>query len=121
TPVLELLPAIRRAVPKMTVLIDSGFRRGSDVFKALALGADCVGLGTQLVVACAAAGQDGVRHMLHLLQDELERVMCRTGSPTVNNIERSVLHMPASPPCVTRSCSRRGLESSRRRARPSFG
>jgi isopentenyl diphosphate isomerase/L-lactate dehydrogenase-like FMN-dependent dehydrogenase len=95
TPVLELLPAVRKAVPEMTVLIDSGFRRGSDVFKALALGADGVGLGTQLVVACAAAGRDGVRRMMNLLQEELERVMCLTGSTTVQDIEPSVLHLPA--------------------------
>jgi 4-hydroxymandelate oxidase len=94
TPVLELLPAIRKAVPQMTVLIDSGFRRGSDVFKALALGADCVGMGTQLVVACAAAGRDGVRRMMLILQEELERVLCLTGSPTIDEIERSVLHLP---------------------------
>jgi 4-hydroxymandelate oxidase len=94
TPVLELLPAIRNALPDTTILIDSGFRRGSDVFKALALGADCVALGTQLVVACAAAGREGVRRMMQLLQEELERVMCLTGSTTISAIEPSVLHMP---------------------------
>ena len=94
TPVLEVLPAIRKAVPEMTILVDSGFRRGVDAFKALALGADCVGLGTQLVVACAAAGRDGVRHMMRLLQEELERVMCLTGCPTVSAIQPSILHVP---------------------------
>jgi isopentenyl diphosphate isomerase/L-lactate dehydrogenase-like FMN-dependent dehydrogenase len=93
-PVLELLPSIRKAVPDMTVLIDSGFRRGADVFKALALGAHGVGMGTQLVVACAAAGRDGVRRMMTILQEELERVMCLTGSPTVREIDPSVLHLP---------------------------
>jgi 4-hydroxymandelate oxidase len=94
TPILELLPAIRKALPDMTILVDSGFRRGSDVFKALALGADCVGLGTQLVVACAAAGRSGVRRMMQLLQEELERVMCLTGSEAVSAIDPSVLHLP---------------------------
>jgi 4-hydroxymandelate oxidase len=94
TPVLELLPAIRKALPDMTILVDSGFRRGSDVFKALALGADGVGLATQLVVACAAAGREGVRRMMELLQEELERVMCLTGSETISAIEPSVLHLP---------------------------
>jgi 4-hydroxymandelate oxidase len=92
TPVLEALPTIRTAVPEMTILVDSGFRRGSDVFKALALGADCVCLGTQLVVACAAAGRDGVRRMMQLLQEELERIMSLTGCPTVGAMEPSVLH-----------------------------
>ncbi len=94
TPILELLPAIRNALPDITILVDSGFRRGSDVFKALALGADCAGRGTQLVVACAAAGRDGVRRVMQLLQEELERVMCLTGSATISAIQPSVLHLP---------------------------
>jgi isopentenyl diphosphate isomerase/L-lactate dehydrogenase-like FMN-dependent dehydrogenase len=94
TPILEMLPSIRKALPEMTILVDSGFRRGSDVFKALALGADCVGVGTQLVVACAAAGRDGVRRMMQLLREELERVMCLTGSENISAIEPSVLHLP---------------------------
>lgn len=93
-PVLELLPPIREAVPEMTILVDSGFRRGADVFKALALGADAVGLGSQLVVGCAAAGRDGVRRMVSILQEELERVMSLTGSATVADIDRSILHLP---------------------------
>jgi isopentenyl diphosphate isomerase/L-lactate dehydrogenase-like FMN-dependent dehydrogenase len=93
-PILEMLPSIRKAVPDMTILVDSGFRRGSDVFKALALGADGVGLGTQLVVACAAAGRDGVRRMMQILQEELERVMCLTGSENISAIDPAVLHLP---------------------------
>jgi 4-hydroxymandelate oxidase len=91
-PILEALPAVRLAVPEMTILVDSGFRRGADVFKALALGADCVGMTTQLVVACAAAGRDGVRSMMLLLQEELQRVMSLTACPTVSEIQRSVVH-----------------------------
>ncbi len=93
-PVLELLPAIRKAAPELIVLADSGFRRGADVFKALGLGAQGVGIGTQLVIACAAAGRDGVRRMMALLQEELERVMCLTGCPTISDIDPSVLHLP---------------------------
>ncbi|HZQ49846.1 MAG TPA: alpha-hydroxy-acid oxidizing protein [Candidatus Dormibacteraeota bacterium] len=93
-PVLEVLPAVRAAVPDLTILVDSGFRRGSDVFKALALGADGVGLGAQLVVGCAAAGREGVRRMMAILQEELERIMSVTGCPTVADIEPSVLHLP---------------------------
>jgi len=93
-PVLEVLQPVRKAVPDMTVLVDSGFRRGADVFKALALGAHGVGLGSQLVVACAAGGRDGVRRMMTILREELERVMCLTGSPTVSDIDPSVLHLP---------------------------
>ena len=91
-PILEALPAVRLAVPEMTILVDSGFRRGADVFKALALGADCVAMTTQLVVACAAGGRDGVRSMMLLLQEELQRVMSLTACPTVLEIQRSVVH-----------------------------
>jgi len=94
TPILELLPAIRKVLPDMTILADSGFRRGSDVFKALALGANGVGLATQLVLACAAGGREGVRRTMELLQEELERVMSLTGSATISAIEPSVLHLP---------------------------
>lgn len=97
TPVLALLPAIREAVPDMTILVDSGFRRGADVFKALALGADAVGMTTQLVVACAAAGRDGVRQMMVLLQDELQRVMSLTGCPSVGAIDGSVVRRVEAP------------------------
>lgn len=93
-PILEVLPAVRAAVPNMTILVDSGFRRGSDVFKALALGADAVGLGSQLVVGCAAAGRDGVQRMMRILQEELERVMSITGCASVSEIDASVLHLP---------------------------
>jgi 4-hydroxymandelate oxidase len=93
-PVLEVLPAVRAALSDMTILVDSGFRRGSDAFKALALGADAVGFGAQLVVGCAAGGRDGVHRMLRLLQEELERVMSLTGCASIAEIDRSVLHMP---------------------------
>lgn len=93
-PVLEMLPVIRAAVPDLVVLADSGFRRGADVFKALALGAQGVGMAAQLVVACAADGRDGVRRMMTLLQEELERVMSITGCPTVSDVDTSVLHLP---------------------------
>lgn len=93
-PVLEVLPAVRAAVPELTILADSGFRRGSDIFKALALGANGVGLGAQLVVGCAAAGRDGVRRMMTILQEELERVMSLTGSASVAAVDASVLHIP---------------------------
>ena len=55
-PVLEALPRIRAAVPDLTVLVDSGFRRGTDVLKAITLGADAVSMVTLLLVAVAGTG-----------------------------------------------------------------
>jgi hypothetical protein len=90
-PVLEVLPEIRRAVPEMTVLCDSGFRRGTDVLKALTLGADGVGIVTLLVIAVAAAGREGVRMMIELLNEELQRTMSYVGFPSLNELDQTAL------------------------------
>jgi L-lactate dehydrogenase (cytochrome) len=63
----------------MAVMIDGGIRRGTDVLKALALGADFVFVGRPFMFAAAAAGQDGVRHALQLLQMEIARDMAMLG------------------------------------------
>ncbi len=60
-------------------MIDSGFRRGSDVIKALALGADFVFVGRPFNYAAACAGQAGVEHVADLLQREIERNMALLG------------------------------------------
>ncbi|MGH7763567.1 MAG: alpha-hydroxy-acid oxidizing protein, partial [Candidatus Dormibacteraceae bacterium] len=91
-PVLQALPAVRRECPDMPILVDSGFRRGTDVLKALALGANGVGIATLLVVACAGGGRDGVRAMMEALYEELERTMSITGCRSVDAIDPSVLH-----------------------------
>jgi isopentenyl diphosphate isomerase/L-lactate dehydrogenase-like FMN-dependent dehydrogenase len=91
-PVLQILPAIRQAVPDLTILADSGFRRGTDVLKALALGADGVGIVTLLLIACAADGRAGVKAMLEILHEELQRTMSLVGSPSVSQIDPSILH-----------------------------
>jgi isopentenyl diphosphate isomerase/L-lactate dehydrogenase-like FMN-dependent dehydrogenase len=90
-PVLDALPRIRQAVPELTVLADSGFRRGTDVLKALALGADAVGIVTLLLVAVAAAGRDGVRMLVELLNEELQRTMSYVGYPTIADIDPTPL------------------------------
>ena len=84
---IELLPAIRRAVgPDTTLLLDGGLRRGSDIFKALALGADAVMIGRPQVYALAIAGALGVAHMLKMLRDELEITMALCGCSTLADI-----------------------------------
>jgi isopentenyl diphosphate isomerase/L-lactate dehydrogenase-like FMN-dependent dehydrogenase len=91
-PVLQALPAVRRECPDLPILIDSGFRRGADVLKALALGANGVGIATLLVIACAGGGRDGVRAMMEAIYEELGRTMSITGCRSVDSIDPSILH-----------------------------
>lgn len=91
-PVLQALPVVRRECPDLPILVDSGFRRGADVLKALALGASGVGIATLLVIACAGGGRDGVRAMMEALYEELGRTMSITGCRSVDAIDASVLH-----------------------------
>lgn len=80
----ELLPDIRAAVgPALPLLVDGGIRRGTDVLKAMALGANAVLLGRPYVHALAASGALGVAHALRLLRDELEIAMALSGCKTL--------------------------------------
>ncbi|RYB06087.1 alpha-hydroxy-acid oxidizing protein [Lichenibacterium ramalinae] len=83
---LHALPAIKAAAGAMTVLFDSGVRRGTDVLKALALGADFVFLGRPFLFAAAAAGEAGVRHAVGLLGAEVERDMALLGVTDVGTL-----------------------------------
>ena len=77
---LQALPEIRSAVPAdFPVFIDGGFRRGTDVLKAIALGARMVLVGRPFNFAAAAAGEAGVRHAIQLLQAEVDRNMAMLG------------------------------------------
>ena len=78
----ELLPRIVAAADGLPVLVDGGIRRGTDVLKALGLGARAVLVGRPQVHALAVAGAQGVAHMLRLLRDELEIAMALTGCRT---------------------------------------
>lgn len=76
---LRVLPEIVDAVGGLPVMMDSGVRRGSDVLKALALGARCVFVGRPFNYAAAVAGQAGVAHAIRLLHDEVDRNMAMLG------------------------------------------
>ena len=67
-------------------LVDSGFRRGTDIFKALALGAAAVCIGRPYVWGLAGFGQPGVEAVLAMLRRELELVMRQSGTPTLASI-----------------------------------
>ena len=83
-PSAELLPPLRAALgPDVPLLVDGGIRRGTDVLKAMALGANAVLLGRPYVHALAASGALGVAHALRLLRDELEIAMALCGCKTL--------------------------------------
>ena len=80
---IEVLPEIRQAVgDRLTLIVDSGFRRGADVIKALAIGADAVMIGRAALYGLAAGGEPGVRHALQLLIDESALVLGQLGCRT---------------------------------------
>ncbi|MCH7343605.1 alpha-hydroxy-acid oxidizing protein [Pelomonas sp. CA6] len=86
-PTTALLPPLRAALGEdFTLLVDGGIRRGTDVLKALALGADAVLLGRPYVHALAAAGALGVAHALRLLRDELEIAMALCGCRSLDEV-----------------------------------
>jgi len=97
---IDALPAVVDAVgSRLPVLVDGGIRRGTDVFKALALGASAVLVGRPFVYGLAAAGASGVVHVLHLLRTELEIAMALTGCRTLADVDASRLWYPGSPRC----------------------
>ncbi len=89
-PTIESLPeVIDGAGPQMKVMVDSGFRRGTDVYKALALGASAVGIGRPYVYGLTAFGQEGVERVLDILHTELLMTMRQCGTPTLAQITRA--------------------------------
>jgi isopentenyl diphosphate isomerase/L-lactate dehydrogenase-like FMN-dependent dehydrogenase len=87
---IESLPeVVEGAAGKIPVLVDSGFRRGTDIFKALALGASAVCVGRPYAWGLAAFGQEGVERCLQILQNELQTTMRSMGTPDVKGITRA--------------------------------
>lgn len=81
----EVVAAVNGRVP---VIFDSGVRRGTDVFKALALGADAVSIGRPYIWGLAAFGQAGVEAVIDMLNAEFRMVMSQMGAPTIADIRR---------------------------------
>jgi len=89
---IESLPEVVEAVGgRIPVLIDSGFRRGTDIFKALALGADAVAIGRPYLWGLAAFGQAGVEAVLDILKKELALAMRLAGVTSIPGITRDYL------------------------------
>ncbi len=84
---MEILPEVAAALgDKLTIVIDSGFRRGSDVVKALALGAHAIMVGRATLYGLVAGGEPGVRHAIGILNSEIERVLGQLGCAGVDEL-----------------------------------
>eukprot|EP01126_Amoeba_proteus_P061146 TRINITY_DN8171_c0_g1_i11.p1 TRINITY_DN8171_c0_g1~~TRINITY_DN8171_c0_g1_i11.p1 ORF type:complete len:218 (-),score=49.45 TRINITY_DN8171_c0_g1_i11:110-763(-) len=94
---IEILPEVMSALRsvgaenKIEVWIDGGVRRGTDIFKALALGAKAVGVGRPFLYGLASYGQEGVERVIQLLKDELEMTMRLMGAPTLAHVNPEML------------------------------
>jgi (S)-mandelate dehydrogenase len=91
---IEMLPGIADAVGnRLTVIVDSGYRRGSDVVKALALGASAVLIGRATLYGIAAGGEAGAARAIGLLREEIDRVMALIGCSSVAGLNPEYLHI----------------------------
>ncbi|MCC7079462.1 MAG: alpha-hydroxy-acid oxidizing protein [Burkholderiales bacterium] len=99
---LQLVPEVRRAVGnRLKIIIDSGARRGSDLVKAIAVGADLVMSGRPTLYGSAAAGEAGAYRALEIFQTEMDRIMAQLGLNGVDEINPSIFWNP--PDWVPRS------------------
>jgi len=87
----EVVAAVNNRVP---VFVDGGFRRGTDIFKALALGAKAVGIGRPMLWGLGAFGQPGVERVVEILQGELRMCMGNCGTRTVADITSAYVEIP---------------------------
>jgi glycolate oxidase len=94
---MAVLPEIVAAVAgRATVIVDGGFVRGTDIVKALALGADAVGLGRLYCYALAAAGPEGIVRMLEILEDEVTATLGLLGVTRIGDLDPSCVQ-PGTP------------------------
>ena len=96
---IEVLPQIAAAVGgRLAIMVDSGFRRGSDIVKALALGADMVFLGRAPLYGATAGGEEGVLHALNILKSEVDRVMALIGCARIEALGPEYLRFDTARP-----------------------
>jgi 4-hydroxymandelate oxidase len=89
---LQVMEEVVTAVKgKTVIMIDGGFRRGSDVLKGLAFGAALVGLGRPILYGLAADGQEGVKGVIEGITRELKRIMTMVGAPDSTRVSRDIL------------------------------
>jgi 4-hydroxymandelate oxidase len=96
---LDTVPATITVLPRVAevlagrvpLLVDGGIRRGTDILKALALGASAVCIGRPYLYGLAVNGAAGVQHVIEILRTEFEMAMALTGRTSIGAIDRSVL------------------------------
>ena len=86
-----LEPVVQKVAGRVPVLVDGGIRRGTDVLKALALGAQAVLIGRPYLYGLAVNGAEGVAKVVNILREEFQMAMALTGRPDIRSIDRSVL------------------------------
>lgn len=92
---MEVLPQIASAVgDQLAIAVDGGFRRGADIVKALALGADMVFVGRPALYGAAAGGEAGVRRTLQILKNEVDRVLALLGCRSLDELGPQFLRAP---------------------------
>jgi 4-hydroxymandelate oxidase len=98
---IDLLPPVVDAVGgRIPVLLDGGIRRGTDVVKALALGADAVAVGRPVLWGLAVAGADGVLQMLQTMRADLDRALALCGCRSLRDLTREFVRLPGTgQPC----------------------
>jgi isopentenyl diphosphate isomerase/L-lactate dehydrogenase-like FMN-dependent dehydrogenase len=109
---IEALPQIASAVGgRLTIIVDGGIRRGSDVVKALALGADMVFVGRAAMYGLAAGGEAGVRRALQLLRAEIDRVLALLGCASIRDLGPQYLRSAQRETAVVRQLGLARLRS----------
>lgn len=93
-PIEALVAIVDRVGHRIEVMVDGGVERGSDVGKALAIGAKGIFVGRAPLWGVTAAGEAGASRALELLKQEIDRILAFTGSVSVNALDRSLLHLP---------------------------
>jgi len=89
---IEILPEVVAAIGnRATVIVDSGFRRGSDVVKALALGANAVMIGRATLYGTAVAGETGAARAIEIYRDEIDRLLALIGCPDISALDAGYL------------------------------
>ncbi len=97
SPTLRALPEVVKAVNgQVDVLLDGGVRRGSDIVKALCLGARAVLVGRAYAYGLAAAGEAGVTRAIEILTADLKRTMTLLGCPSIQDLDRSYIELPSN-------------------------
>jgi isopentenyl diphosphate isomerase/L-lactate dehydrogenase-like FMN-dependent dehydrogenase len=98
---IDALPAVVAAAgERLTIIVDSGFRRGSDVLKGLALGADAVGIGRATLYGVGAAGEAGATRALEILESEICRTMGVMGLTDIKSLGRHHVVLPGQLPAL---------------------